>query len=116
MLLNMNDRQLETIEQVRQFVEGSQAVEFKGLTAKEKYYWIEEVLIRFKYHRLKRAEKGMIRRYLQKVTGYSRSQLSKLVAKYKRTGRLKQTEYRRYCFPGILPHRNHPWFYNRLWF
>jgi len=24
--------------------------EFRGLTAEEKYYWIEEVLIRFKYH------------------------------------------------------------------
>jgi len=95
----MNDRQLETVEQVRQFVVGIQAVEFKGLTAKERYYWIEEVLIRFKYHHLKRAERGIIRRYLQKVTGYSRSQLTKLVAKYKRTGRLKQTEYRRYCFP-----------------
>jgi len=41
----MNDEGLQTIEQVRQFLEGSGAVEFRGLTAKEKYYWIEEVLI-----------------------------------------------------------------------
>jgi len=53
----MNDRNLQTMEQVRQFLEGSEAVEFRGLTAKEKYYWIKEVLIRFRYHRLKRAEK-----------------------------------------------------------
>jgi hypothetical protein len=76
----MNDGQLQTVEQVRQFLEGSEAVEFRGLTAKEKYYWIEEVLIRFSYHRLKRCEKGVIRRYLQKVTGYSRSQVSRLIA------------------------------------
>jgi hypothetical protein len=48
-------------------------VEFRGLTAKEKYYWIEEVLIRFRYHRLKRAEKGVIRggmyRKLQGIAG-----------------------------------------------
>jgi len=43
----MNDERLQTIEQVRQFLEGSEAVEFRGLTAKEKYYWIEEVLITF---------------------------------------------------------------------
>ena len=95
----MNDGQLQTVEQVRQFLEGSEAVEFRGLTAKEKYYWIEEVLIRFKYHLLKRDEKGVIRRYVRKVTGYSRSQVSRLIAEYKRTGRLRKTEYRRHRFP-----------------
>ena len=95
----MNDRQLQTVEQVGQFLEGSEVVEFRGLTAKEKYYWIEEVLIRFKYHRLKRTEKGVIRRYVQKVTGYSRSQVSRLITEHKRTGRLRKTEYRRHCFP-----------------
>ena len=88
----MDDGQLQTIEQVRQFLEGSEAVEFRGLTAQEKYCWIEEVLIRFKYHRLKRGEKGVIRRYIEKVTGYSRSQVSRLIAEYKRTGRLRRTE------------------------
>jgi transposase InsO family protein len=95
----MNDGQLQTVEQVRQFLEGSEAVEFRGLTAKEKYYWIEEVLIRFKYHLLKRDEKGVVRRYIRKVTGYSRSQVSRLIAEYKRTGRLRKTEYRRHRFP-----------------
>ena len=56
----MNDERLQTIEQVRQFLEGGEAVEFRGLTVKEKYCWIEEVLIRFRYHRLKRSEKGVV--------------------------------------------------------
>jgi hypothetical protein len=99
MLLIMNDRQLQTVERVRGFLEGSEAVEFRGLTAQEKYCWIEEVLIRFKYHRLKRAEKGIIRQYLQKVTRYSRSQVSRLIAEYKRTGRLRRMRYRRHRFP-----------------
>ena len=46
----MNDEQLQTIEQVKQFLEGSEAVEFRGLTIEEKYRWIKEVLIRFKYY------------------------------------------------------------------
>ena len=95
----MNDGQLQTVEQVRGFLEGSEEVGFRGLTAKEKYCWIEEVLIRFKYHRLKRAEKGVIRQYIQKVTGYSRSQVSRLIAEYKRTGRLRRMQYRRHRFP-----------------
>ena len=94
----MNDGNLQTVEQVRQFLEGSEAVEFRGLTVKEKYCWIEEVLTRFKYHLLTRDEKGVIRRYIKKVTGYSRSQVSRLLAEYKRTGRLQKQEYRRHRF------------------
>jgi len=99
MRLIMNDQSLQTIEQVRQFLEGSDGIEFRGLEAKEKYYWVEEVLIRFSYYRLKRCEKGVIRRYIGKITGYSRSQVSRLIRGYKRTGRLRRTEYRRHRFP-----------------
>ncbi|MBA7471812.1 hypothetical protein ES707_07122 [subsurface metagenome] len=95
----MNDGQLQTVERVRGFLEGSEAVEFRGQTAQEKYCWIEEVLIRFKYNRLKRGEKGVIRRYIEKVTGYSKSQVSRLIAEYKRTGRLRRMQYRRHRFP-----------------
>jgi len=95
----MNDAKLETVEQVRRFLDGNEMLEFKGLTAMEKYHWIEEVLIRFGYHILKRDEKGAIRRYAAKVTGYSRAQVSRLIAEHKRTGRLKRTEYIRHRFP-----------------
>ena len=95
----MNDEQLQMLEQVNQFLEGSGAVEFRGLTTEEKYDWIEEVLVRFKYHRLKRAEKGVIRRYIERITGYSRSQVSRLITEYKRRGQLKQMPYQRHRFP-----------------
>jgi transposase InsO family protein len=99
MLLIMNDGELHTIEQVKQFLGGNKEVEFKGITAKEKYAWIEDVLVRFEYHRLKKADKGTLRQYIQKVTGYSRAQASRLVVKYKKTGRLRQANYHRYRFP-----------------
>jgi len=95
----MNDGKLQTVEQVRQFLEGSEALEFRGLSAEEKYKWTETVLVRFSYLRLKKAEKGVIRQYIQKVTGYSRAQVSRLIREYKRTGWLKKTEYRRHQFP-----------------
>ena len=98
MRLILNDEQLQTIEQAKQFLKGSEAVEFKGLTVEEKYRWIEEVLIRFKYHRLKRDDKGMMRRYIERITGYSRAQVSRFIREYRRTGWLKRTEYRRHRF------------------
>jgi len=95
----MNDRNLQTIEQVRQFLGGSEALEFRALSVGEKYNWIEEVMIRFRYHGLKRGEKGVIRRYIRRITGYSRSQVSRLVTEYKRRGRLKRMPYQRHRFP-----------------
>jgi hypothetical protein len=99
MRLIMNDEQLQTMEQVDLFLKGSEALEFRGLTAEEKYRWIEEVLIRFKYHRLRRDEKGVIRRYIERITGYSRAQVSRLIRRYKETGHLEKTGYRRHRFP-----------------
>jgi hypothetical protein len=95
----MDDEELETLEQIGQFIEGSQGIEFKGLISREKYGWIEEVLRKFKYHRLKRTGKGLIRRYILKVTGYSRAQVARLVSTYQRSGRIKPTEYLRHRFP-----------------
>jgi transposase InsO family protein len=95
----MNDRNLQTVEQVRQFLGGSEALEFRALSVGEKYKWIEEVLIRFRYHGLKRSEKGVLRRYIERITGYSRSQVSRLITDYKRSGQIKQAPYRRHRFP-----------------
>ncbi|MFC2018238.1 hypothetical protein ACFLTQ_02925 [Chloroflexota bacterium] len=67
----MNDKNLNTIEQVREFLVGSEATEFKGTTIEEKYAWIEEVLVRFRYIKLNKAEKGVIRKYIEKFSGYS---------------------------------------------
>ena len=99
MVLIMNEGRLETIEEVRQFLEWSERYEFRGLTVAEKYDWMEGVLVRFKYHRLKRAEKGVLRRYIEKATGYSRTQVSRLIAEYKRRGELKKRGFRRHRFP-----------------
>jgi len=99
MKLNMNDEQLQTLEQIKQFIDSSQAIEFKGINTKEKYQWIEEVLRRFKYQRLKRRGKGVLRRYIEKVTGYSRSQVARLVGRYQVSGKLMVTEYHRHRFP-----------------
>ncbi|MFW0860158.1 MAG: integrase catalytic domain-containing protein [Dehalococcoidia bacterium] len=87
------------MEQIKQFLEGSEALEFKALDVEEKYDWIETVLMRFKYYRLKRSKKGVIRRYIQKVTGYSRAQVCSLIREYQQTGELRRPPYRRHRFP-----------------
>jgi len=82
----MDDKEVRTLEQVKQFVDSSQGIEFSGLNPKEKYLWTEEVLRKFKYPWLKRKGKGILRRYIEKVTGYSRSQVTRLVGRYQESG------------------------------
>jgi len=95
----MNDERLQTIGQVKQFLAGSEALDFSGVSVEERYRWIETALVRFKYYQLKRAEKGVIRRYIEKVSGYSRSQVSRLIRVYNQRGQLRKAQYRRYRLP-----------------
>jgi len=99
MRLKMNDEQLQTLEQVREFVEGSQPIQFRGLNVLEKYQWLEEVLKRFRYPILKKEGKGLIKSYLLKVTGYSRAQLTRLIGLYLKTGKIQPARYQRHRFP-----------------
>jgi len=54
---------------------------------------------KFKYQWLKRNGKGILRSYIEKVTGYSRAQVARLVGKYQESGKLRVTEYHRHHFP-----------------
>ena len=45
-------------------------------------------MIRFNYGQLKRQEKGILIRYMAKISGYSRRQLSRLIQQQRRVGRL----------------------------
>ena len=106
MRLIMDDRHLQKIEQVQQFLEGSGGVKFKPLSREEKYGWTESVLMRFKYPKLRRAGKGVIRQFVQKVTGYSRAQMARMISEYDRTGQLRRKEYQRHRFPGKYTRRD----------
>jgi hypothetical protein len=57
MQLIMNDERLQTVEQVKQFLAGNEALDFGGVSVEERYQWIQTVLVRFKYYQLNRADK-----------------------------------------------------------
>ena len=83
MVIDMNEAQVRTLEQVRQVVEGTQTLEFKpSQDGAGRYEWISEVLRRFEYRRLKRPERGVLRAYLQRFSGYSRAQITRLVGQW----------------------------------
>ena len=74
---------LRSIDQLRDFLEGTQEVAFAVLTGKdERYRWMQQTLIKFHYRRLSKADKGIVFRYLMKISGYSRQQVSRLIGQY----------------------------------
>ncbi len=82
---------LTSIDQIRDFLKGSQAVAFVVATSKdERYQFVERLLSRFAYSRLKRPEKNVVIEFLQKVKGYSPQQLSRMNRRYTEQGQLRR--------------------------
>jgi transposase InsO family protein len=84
---------LQTIDQLTDFLSGTQSVAFSIISDKDAcYLWIQGELVKFRYLRLSRQGKGIVIRYLMKISGYSRQQLTRLIAQYRKTGRLQRRQ------------------------
>ena len=84
MIVTLQTERLATLDQVRALVEGNEAVDFAGAGRRSTYEFIGRTLGRFGYRTLARSDKGLVRRYLAKVTGLSRAQLTRLGRQYLR--------------------------------
>ena len=78
MVIDMNDEQLHTLADLQAFLDGTVALDFT-VAANERYEFIARTVRRFGYGRLKRVDKAVILRFLERVSGYSRQQLARLV-------------------------------------
>jgi transposase InsO family protein len=89
----MNINELNTIEQLEQFLSGSQAVAFLVASSKDECYrGIQRTLVKFRYPSLSKRSKGVVVRFLIKITGYSRQQLTRLVKQYRNTGKIERLQ------------------------
>jgi transposase InsO family protein len=96
----MDDSEAVSLEQIRDFLAGSGEVRFAGLRRAEVYSWVERTLVRHEYASLGRVGKGLVRRYVARMTGLSRSQVTRLIAGHRKTGGVKAVEYQRTKFPS----------------
>lgn len=99
MTIAMDDSQIKTVEQIQLMLQSSQGLEFQGISKEEQYAWIEEVLHRFKYFALCKKEKGVVKAYLRRLTGFSRAQVTRLIARQRTQGSLKAPLTERHRFP-----------------
>ena len=88
-----------SLEQIREFVAAKTEIEFEANNREEMYEWVKETLVEHEYHRQKKADKGLVRNYVAKMTGLSRAQVTRLIGQYVKTGSIKKQEGKRRRFP-----------------
>lgn len=98
MTINMDDAQITTLEQVQKFLESSGRITFKGLGREQRYRWIDSVMKRFDYFSLGRKGKGLLKCYLERLSGFSRAQLTRLLSRNLLEGMIRPLQARRNRF------------------
>jgi hypothetical protein len=86
MIVTLQTAGLQTLAQVRAFVEGNAPVSFTLTDRTAAHQWMTDTLKRFHYGHCTRADKGLLRCYLAKVTGLSRAQVTRVIRQFRREG------------------------------
>jgi len=84
----MNVKHLQTLQQVIDFLHGSNAFEPAPARQAERYQWIDQTLRHFRYASHSKADKGVLIAYLCRMSGYSRQQITRLIGRYVTQGKL----------------------------
>lgn len=83
MVIDMNETQVRTLGQVHQVLQGTQVLQFRRPEDDAgRYGWIEEVLKRFAYRQLPRKDRGAVLAYVQRLSGFSRAQATRLASRW----------------------------------
>src|SRR5229473_2065126 len=99
MNITMQNIERLTLDQIREFVEGSRTIGFSAPKREAVYEFIERILKAQQYRRLGRGQKGIVRRFLVKMSGLSRAQLTRWIGRWMKTRRVKRKPPRRPSFP-----------------
>ena len=99
MTIKMNDSHMVSLEQIREFVKLDSSPKLRAGSKKELYEWINEVLNRFQYFRLKKKDKGVVRKYIKKMMGLSDSQVTRLIKQKKEKRIVCLSSRKKHTFP-----------------
>lgn len=84
----MNDDNVVSMAQLREFLKLSNSATFISTDKKETYEWVGRTLMKFRYTKLRKSEKGIVKKYLMAMTGYSETQIDRLINRKKKWGRV----------------------------
>ena len=99
MQVTMQHAERLTLAEMREFLDASSNLSFAGTGRKQIYGLLEGVLRSQKYLGLAKKDKGIVRRYLVKISGLSVAQITRLIARWRERGVIEPRTARRYRFP-----------------
>lgn len=99
MIIVLGSEKLSLVE-MEAFLSASTSVVFAGGSRAEVYRWSESLLCHQEYGTQKRRAKGLIRTYLERMTGLSRAQCTRLIGQYRKSGRVAVGRSGRRKFPS----------------
>lgn len=94
----MQDSEQLSLEQIQALLEASEEVQFKGKQRQEVYDWMTRLMRQQGYRKLGKAARGLLRRYMEKMTGRSRAQVTRLIGQYLKNSEVKEAVYSRNRF------------------
>jgi len=95
----MQEIESPSLVQMQAFLESSQEVHFHAEGRTDIYAWVDRTLRQQNYPKLSRTHKGLVRGYVKKMTGLSRSQMTRLIGRFAQTLAVTPTVYQRRRFP-----------------
>jgi len=98
-MISVHETEKLSLQEIEKFLLAAQEVRFEASQREEVYGWIERLLCQQEYVRQGRRARGLLRRYIGKMTGLSRAQLTRLVGRYMATGQVGKKATRRHRFP-----------------
>jgi hypothetical protein len=82
----MKNVDLKTVIDIKKFLEGNMSLDLSIASQEEKYTCIRNTLTHTRYKKLSKKEKGIVKTFLAKVTGYEAKQLKRLIRQWKTHG------------------------------
>ena len=104
MVINMDEAKLRTVAQLQEFLDATQEVTFTGAPGEgdqQRYEHICRVLNRLAYIALGKGDRGVVLAYLRCTSGYSRSQVTRLVGRWESNRLARVPLAKRYGRPAV---------------
>lgn len=100
----MDEAKLRSIAQLQEFLDATQEISFTGTPGNsdsQRYEHISRVLKRFEYPGRSKGERGVVLAYLRRTSGYSRSQITRLVGRWEANRLARVPLAKRYGGPAM---------------
>ena len=101
MTIGMNDDNVVSIAQLREFLKLSNSATFSRANVDEAYEWVGTVLGKFRYFSESKKHRSVVKSYVRKMTGYSDSQVDRLINRKRKTGRVVRNARTQPIFPRV---------------